>query len=82
MKFATLALAAVGSASYAQAFTILFYNNCPFTIWPAIGKAPNGVPDTSVSYGTTLGTYKSASYHIDDHQLVRLISIQIFKRGR
>lgn len=41
-------------------------------VWPAIGKAPNGIPDTSVAYGTTLGTYQSASYGIDDHQIVRI----------
>ncbi|EIW82729.1 Osmotin thaumatin-like protein [Coniophora puteana RWD-64-598 SS2] len=63
---AALAAALVGPAA---AFNINFQNNCGYTIWPAIGKAPNGVPDTSVAYGTTLGAGASASYSIADTEV-------------
>ncbi|PBK63092.1 Osmotin thaumatin-like protein [Armillaria solidipes] len=59
----------VALASSASAFTITFKNNCGYTVWPAVGKAPNGVPDTSVSFGTTLGPGASASFGVDDHAL-------------
>jgi hypothetical protein len=39
-------------------------------VWPAVGKAPNGQPDPSVAFGTTLQAGASASFNVDDHQLV------------
>ncbi|KAF9019457.1 Osmotin thaumatin-like protein [Hymenopellis radicata] len=66
--FAALASTLVVSSS---AFTINFQNNCGYTVWAAIGKAPYGQPDTSVSYGVQLGSGASASYGIDDYALVR-----------
>ncbi|KAF8305107.1 Osmotin, thaumatin-like protein [Clavulina sp. PMI_390] len=69
MKFSTAIALAVAAASSANAFTITFYNNCPYTVWPAIGKAPNGVPDTSVAYGTSIGEYGSASFGISDTEI-------------
>jgi len=65
----TSLVAVAASVSYASAFTITFYNNCPFTVFPAIAKAPNGQPDTSVSYGTSLASYKAVSYGIADTQI-------------
>ncbi|KAF9033989.1 Osmotin thaumatin-like protein [Hymenopellis radicata] len=64
--FAALASTLVVSSS---AFTINFQNNCGYTVWAAIGKAPYGQPDTSVSYGVQLGSGASASYGIDDYAL-------------
>ncbi|KAF8305104.1 Osmotin thaumatin-like protein [Clavulina sp. PMI_390] len=67
MKYSSVALAAVAAlATSTSAFTITFQNSCSYTIWPAIGKAPNGVPDTSVAYGTTLSAGASVSYSIAD----------------
>jgi len=71
MKFtigATASLLALTSS--ASAFTIKFVNNCPYTVWPAVGKAPNGFPDNSVSFGTTLGPGGSDSFGVDDYALV------------
>ncbi|KAK0202215.1 Osmotin thaumatin-like protein [Desarmillaria ectypa] len=59
----------VALISSASAFTITFKNNCGYTVWPAVGKAPNGVPDTSISFGTTLAPGASASFGVDDHAL-------------
>ncbi|KAK0504456.1 Osmotin thaumatin-like protein [Armillaria luteobubalina] len=59
----------VALVSSASAFTINFKNNCGYTVWPAVGKAPNGVPDTSVAFGTTLAPGQSASFGVDDHAL-------------
>lgn len=39
-------------------------------VWPAVGKAPNGAPDTSVAYGTSLAAGGSVSYTIGDTELV------------
>ena len=40
-------------------------------VWPAVGKAPNGQVDTSVSFGAKLNPGQSVSWGIDNHQLVR-----------
>jgi hypothetical protein len=39
-------------------------------VWPAVGKAPNGQPDPSVAFGTTLGPGSSASFGVDNGQIV------------
>ena len=41
-------------------------------VWPAIGKAPNGVPDTSVAYGVELEAGSSTSFTIGDTETVRV----------
>ncbi|KAI0032092.1 Osmotin thaumatin-like protein [Vararia minispora EC-137] len=64
MKIAVLALAF--AASSASAITIRFVNNCPYTVWPAIGAAPYGSPNPSIAYGTTLGQGGSASFGVSD----------------
>ncbi|CAD6886642.1 unnamed protein product [Tilletia controversa] len=66
LTFTALALALASSAS---AFNIHFQNNCGYTIWPAVGKAPNGQPDGSVSFGARLDPGQSADYGVDDHQI-------------
>ena len=40
-------------------------------VWPAVGKAPNGQPDRSVSFGKRLDPGQSVSFGVDDHALVR-----------
>ncbi|KAI0032093.1 Osmotin thaumatin-like protein [Vararia minispora EC-137] len=46
----------------AQAFTIHFANNCPFTVWAAVGAAPNGQPNPSIAFGSRLDRGNSANY--------------------
>lgn len=43
--------------------------NLTVAVWPAVGKAPNGQPDPSVAFGTTLGAGASASFGVDDTAL-------------
>ncbi|EPQ60063.1 Osmotin, thaumatin-like protein [Gloeophyllum trabeum ATCC 11539] len=69
MKFAAVVAVLAGAVSTASAFTIHFQNNCNFAVWPAVGKAPNGQPDTSVAYGTKLNPGASSSFGVDDHQV-------------
>ncbi|KAF7979161.1 hypothetical protein HWV62_43419 [Athelia sp. TMB] len=64
--FLAVAAALAGSAS---AITIQFQNNCGYTVWPAVGKAPNGVPDTSVAFGQELGAGASTSFGVDDSEI-------------
>ncbi|KIY66150.1 Osmotin, thaumatin-like protein [Cylindrobasidium torrendii FP15055 ss-10] len=68
MKFSTAA-AALAFAASANAFTINFVNRCSYTVWPAVGKAPNGQPDTSVAFGARLNAGASVSYGVDDRAL-------------
>ncbi|KZP02545.1 Osmotin, thaumatin-like protein, partial [Athelia psychrophila] len=57
-------------ASSASAVTINFVNKCDFTVWAAVGKAPNGVPDASVAYGAAVGASGgTASYGVDDSEI-------------
>ncbi|PWN88144.1 thaumatin-like protein [Acaromyces ingoldii] len=52
----------------AHAFRIHFHNNCPYTIWPAVGKAPNGRPDNSVHFGTRLNSGAGVSFDVADSE--------------
>ena len=71
MKFSIGAVASLlVLSSSASAFTIKFVNKCSYTVWPAVGKAPNGSPDNSVRFGTKLASGASASFGVDDHALV------------
>ncbi|VDC02764.1 unnamed protein product [Peniophora sp. CBMAI 1063] len=63
-KSAVLSLALV--AGSASAITIKFVNQCSYTVWPAVGAAPYGSPDSSIAYGTTLGAGGSASFAVSD----------------
>ncbi|KAI0028743.1 Osmotin thaumatin-like protein [Vararia minispora EC-137] len=64
MKYTLFALALTAGST--SAFTLNFVNNCGYTIWPAIGAAPNGSPNPSIAYGTTLGQGGFASFGISD----------------
>jgi len=50
-------------------FTLHFKNNCNFAVWPAVGKAPNGQPDTSVAYGTKLNPRDESSFRVNDREI-------------
>ncbi|TBU32270.1 Osmotin thaumatin-like protein [Dichomitus squalens] len=62
-------VALIGYVASASAFTITFQNRCSFTVWPAVGKAPNGQPDPSVAFGHRLDPGQSTSFGVDDSQL-------------
>ena len=44
-------------------------------VWPAVGKAPNGVPDTSVAFGDTLSPGQSVGFGVADTEIVRSLLI-------
>jgi hypothetical protein len=50
-------------------YTLHFKNNCHFTVWPAVGKAPNGQPDPSVAYGAKLAPGASSRFGVNDHEI-------------
>ncbi|KAH9817730.1 thaumatin-like protein [Melampsora americana] len=56
-------------AATISAYTIHFQNSCPYTVWAAVGKAPNGQPDGSVSFGRRLDPGQSADFGVADTQL-------------
>ncbi|VDB95631.1 unnamed protein product [Peniophora sp. CBMAI 1063] len=60
--FLALALAA-GSAS---AMTLSFVNHCSYTVWPAVGHAPNGQVMTDIAWGARLNPGASASFGVAD----------------
>ncbi|KZV74208.1 Osmotin thaumatin-like protein [Peniophora sp. CONT] len=60
--FLALALAA-GSAS---AINLNFVNHCSYTVWPAIGHAPYGSPNTDIAWGAKLAPGASASHSVSD----------------
>lgn len=64
-----LIVAVVYLATSITAYTIKFQNSCSYTVWAAVGKAPNGQPDRSVSFGRRLDPRASASFGVDDNQL-------------
>ncbi|KAF7323364.1 hypothetical protein HMN09_00121300 [Mycena chlorophos] len=66
LRSAVFALALV---AFTNAYTITFDNKCSFTVWPAIGKAPNGVPDPSVAFGSQLDAGDSVAFNIDNSEL-------------
>ncbi|KIY62439.1 Osmotin thaumatin-like protein [Cylindrobasidium torrendii FP15055 ss-10] len=66
MRFTAIILAL---AACVNAFTIVFENKCSYTVWPAVGKAPEGVPDRSVAWGARVDPGKSASFGVDDYAL-------------
>ncbi|KAL1748909.1 thaumatin [Schizophyllum fasciatum] len=68
MKTSAILVALAASMS-ASAYTITFKNQCGYTVWPAIGKAPNGQVDTSVKFGAKLNPGQSVTWGIDNHQL-------------
>jgi len=67
-KFTTVATFGLTVTS-ASAYTITFVNSCSYEVFPAIGKAPSGVPDTSVAFGSLLAAGASVSYTIDSTEL-------------
>ncbi|KAA1073910.1 hypothetical protein PGTUg99_022206 [Puccinia graminis f. sp. tritici] len=50
-------------------YTLHFKNNCKFPVWPAVGKAPNGQPDPSVSYGTKLNPGGESQFGVNDREI-------------
>ncbi|KAH9458698.1 hypothetical protein MJO29_005791 [Puccinia striiformis f. sp. tritici] len=50
-------------------YTLRFKNNCGFTVWPAVGKAPNGQPDPSVAYGARLDPGGSSQFGVNDREI-------------
>lgn len=56
-------------ATKTLAYTIHFENSCSYTVWAAVGKAPNGQPDGSVSFGQQLNPGAGADFGVDDNQL-------------
>ncbi|TFK99112.1 Osmotin thaumatin-like protein [Pterulicium gracile] len=70
MKFSIAPLVVVAaSALSASAYTIRFVNNCPYTVWPAVGKAPNGQPDNSVRFGARLDSRGTTSFGVNDREI-------------
>jgi hypothetical protein len=45
--------------------------NRVLAVWPAVGAAPNGQPNPSIAFGTTLGQGGSASFSVSDTAIVR-----------
>lgn len=64
-KLASIALVAAALSSSVSAYTLHFHNNCPYTIWPAVGAAPYGQPDLSVSWGARVDPGGEAFYEAD-----------------
>ncbi|VDC07199.1 unnamed protein product [Peniophora sp. CBMAI 1063] len=64
LKFTVLALAF--SAGSASAITIKFVNHCTYTVWPAVGAAPNGKPNPAIAYGAKLAPGGTSSYGVSD----------------
>lgn len=50
-------------------YTIHFQNSCSYKIWAAVGKAPNGQPDPSVSFGQGLEPGEGTDFGVADNQL-------------
>ncbi|KIY71083.1 Osmotin thaumatin-like protein [Cylindrobasidium torrendii FP15055 ss-10] len=69
MKTSAALVALATFVSSSAAFTINFQNSCGETVWPAVGKAPNGQPDTSVAFGESLAPGASTSFGVDDKAL-------------
>ncbi|VDB95630.1 unnamed protein product [Peniophora sp. CBMAI 1063] len=63
-KSAILALAL--TAGSASAITLKFVNHCSYTVWPAVGHAPYGSPNTDIAWGTKLTAGASASFGVAD----------------
>jgi hypothetical protein len=56
-------------SSAVDSYTLHFKNNCKFPVWPAVGKAPNGQPDPSVSYGTKLNPGGESQFNVNDREI-------------
>ena len=70
LRNALLPLAALASlAATVSAYDIHFQNNCPYTVWAAVGKASYGQPDNSVAFGKQLDNGQTADFGVDDSQL-------------
>ncbi|EFP84263.2 uncharacterized protein PGTG_10641 [Puccinia graminis f. sp. tritici CRL 75-36-700-3] len=69
MKSTLLLLISSSMCGVAFGYTLHFQNNCPFTVWPAVGKAPNGQPDPSVAYGAKLEPGGSSQFGVNDGEI-------------
>ena len=62
----TLAVLALAAGASARTFTV--YNNCPFTIWPAIFTDLNvGSATPSYPTGWAQNAYQSVSFAVPDN---------------
>lgn len=59
----------IGPGVEVLAYSIHFQNSCSYTIWPAVGKAPNGQPDGSVRFGQRLNPGESTDFKVANNQL-------------
>ncbi|PWN34554.1 Osmotin, thaumatin-like protein [Meira miltonrushii] len=50
----TVSLLIISTINFTSAYTIKFVNKCSYTVWPAIGAAPNGQPNNSIRFGDRL----------------------------
>ncbi|UZJ53625.1 hypothetical protein CBS101457_002945 [Exobasidium rhododendri] len=63
-----IALPLLAALACVSAYDIHFQNDCSYTVWAAVGKAPNGVPDDSVAFGNEIGPGGSADFGVDDSE--------------
>lgn len=69
LSAAAFAAFLAASTTPTQAYTIHFQNNCRYTVWPAVGAAPNGQPNQSIKYGARLDPRQASSFGVDDKAL-------------
>lgn len=69
VKSALLLLIGFSMSGAVMSYTLRFRNNCPYTVWPAVGKAPNGQPDPSVAYGARLDPGGSSQFGVNDQEI-------------
>ncbi|MCO5549781.1 hypothetical protein L7F22_003254 [Adiantum nelumboides] len=67
--FSIALLLIISIINFTSAYTITFVNKCSYTVWPAIGAAPNGQPNQSIRFGARLNPGQSVSHGIDDHAI-------------
>ena len=68
-SFSASALVLISLIGSSTAYNINFVNRCTYTVWPAIGAAPNGQPNQSIKFGDRLNPGQSVSHGIDDHAI-------------
>lgn len=64
-KLASIALVAAALSSSVSAYTLHFHNNCPYTVWSAVGAAPYGQPNPDISFGARVDPGGDAYYEAD-----------------
>ncbi|KAH9440197.1 hypothetical protein MJO29_016009 [Puccinia striiformis f. sp. tritici] len=64
-----LGLTGIYMTMVVEGYTLHFKNNCNFPVWPAVGKAPNGHPDPSISYGKKLNPTGEGHFEVNDREI-------------